>query len=96
MLNYEDMNIDAVDEGILELTDEDLEGIAGGKTVLHVKRGTLEVHSGPGKNYAVIAKVDKHDDLVCVGNAQRDKNGKYWIEVRVFGLVGWVRGDKTK
>ena len=96
MLMNEDMLNENIDEGILELTDADLENIAGGKTVIHVKRGTLEVHSGPGKKYPVIAKVDKHDDLVCMGTAQKDKDGKYWIEIRVFGMIGWVRGDKTK
>ena len=98
MMNYEDIENEILDseEGLLELTEEELSSISGGTTVIHVKRGTLNVHSGPGKNYSVLATVDKHDDLVCVGEAQKDKNGKYWIKIRVFGIVGWVRGDKTK
>lgn len=88
------MNNEAMET--LELTDVELELVTGGKTILHVKRGTLSVHSGPGKSYSVIETVDKDDDLVCVGEAKKDKDGKTWIKVRVFGSTGWVRGDKVK
>ena len=81
---------------MVELTDAELEVITGGRTVLHVKRGTLNVYSGPGKNNGVIATVDPDDDLVCVGEAKKDKKGKTWIKVRVYGSTGWVRGDKVK
>jgi|GEM_PF-5840301 hypothetical protein len=83
-------------EESMELTDADLEAITGGKTVLHVKRGTLSVYAGPGKNYGVVATVDPDDDLVCVGKAEKGKDGKTYIKIRVFGSTGWVRGDKVK
>ena len=80
----------------VELEDIDLELVTGGKTVIHAKRGTLKVYSGPGENHSVIATVDPDDDLVCAGVAKKGSDGKTWIKVRVYGSTGWVRGDKTK
>ena len=94
MLN-ENMNVE--NEELMEaLEDIDLEVVTGGRTVLHVKRGTLHVHARPSSGSAVLCTVDKYDDLVCMGEAQKDGNGKTWIKVKVNGCVGWVRGDKTK
>ena len=80
---------------MVELTEAELDVITGGRTTLHVKRGELKVYSGPGTG-SVIATVDASDDLVCVGEAKKDKKGKTWIKVRVYGSTGWVRGDKVK
>ena len=94
MLN-ENMNVE--NEELMEaLEDIDLEVVTGGRTVLHVKRGTLKVHSKPSSGSTVLCTVDRYDDLVCVGEAKRDSNNKTWIKVRVNGYVGWIRGDKAK
>jgi uncharacterized protein YraI len=91
MMNENNENMNAI-----ELEDIDLELVTGGRTVIHAKRGTLKVYSGPGENHSVIATVDPHDDLVCAGVAKKGSDGKTWIKVRVYGSTGWVRGDKTK
>jgi len=90
-------DIEILETGILELTDEEMEQISGGRdTTVRVKRGELKVYSGPGKDYSVIMTVDEDDTLTCVGEAKKDRKGKTWIKVRVYGETGWVRGDKVK
>lgn len=86
-----------LETGFLELTDEEMAQIAGGHgTTVRVKHGELKVYDGPGTNYAVIMTVDRDDTLTCVGVAERDRKGRTWIKVRVYGETGWVRGDKVK
>ena len=81
---------------MMALEDDALEGVNGGRTVLHVKRGTLELHSKASGSSSTIMILDRGDNLVCVGEAKRDSHDKTWIKVRVNGTTGWVRGDKVK
>lgn len=80
----------------LELTDEQMANIVGGKTVMHVKHGSTHLYAGPGTDYSRVATVYPDDDLVCVGEAKKDKHSKMWFKVRANGVVGWVDGKKVK
>ena len=83
-------------ESVLELTEEEMELVAGGRSAtLRVKRGSLNVYSEPSKSSRVLMSVDRDDTLYCTGEATKN-GGKTWIRVRVNGCTGWVRGDKVK
>lgn len=81
---------------MIELTNEDLDEVFGGKKSLYVKGNNVNVRSGPGKEYHSIALMGKGDELVYKGEKKKDKDGKTWVKVDCIGMIGWVRSDLVK
>lgn len=81
---------------MMELTEEDLDLVSGGKKSLYVKGKNVNVRSGPGKEYHSIALMQNGDELVYKGEKKKDKEGKTWIKVDCIGMIGWVRSDLVK
>ena len=86
-----------LDLEVLELTDEELDMVNGGKKgSLYVKGKRVNVRSGPGTDYRSIALMQKGDELGYLGEKKKDSHGKTWIKVDCVSMVGWVRADLVK
>ena len=92
MLNEElDLELDGI-----ELTDDELEEVSGGKKSIYVKVREANIRSGPGKEYAIIWGMGKGDELVYLGEKKKDKHGKTWLKVKAVTVTGWIRADLVK
>ena len=80
----------------IELEDAELEAVAGGKDILKVRKGEVNVRSGPGKEYPVIAIMSRGDELLNLYEKKKDSEGKTWVKVRAVDQNGWVRSDMIK
>ena len=81
---------------ILELSPEALEEIAGGKDqkVTATKAG-IDIHSGPGKNFNVIATTTSGAMANYTGE-MRYIEGEAWVHVRWNGKSGWILAKYVK
>lgn len=78
----------------MELTEEMLEEVAGGKKI--VATGNVKVRSGPGKDFAVIGYLEKGDVLTYDGASERDARGVKWYRVKFGYDFGWVSSRYSK
>ena len=85
-----------MNEEMIELDDAELEVVSGGKDILKVRKGEVNVRSGPGKSYGVVATMIRGDELLNLYEKKKDKHGKTWIKVRAVNVNGWVRSDLVK
>ncbi len=92
-----DENIHDIEElDLVELSDDELEEVAGGKKSIYVKAKVANIRSGPGKEYAEIWAMGRDDELVYLGEKKKDKHGKLWIKVKAVHKTGWIRADLVK
>lgn len=84
-----------LENDILELDEEALELISGGKDY-KVKASEVNVRSGPGKEYGVNGKLKKGEVVTYLKDKKKDKDGNTWLYVSNGYLNGWVRSDKLK
>ena len=61
-----------------------------------VTGNAVNLRSGPGRDYSVMRKVGRGDELIFLGEKQKDRYNRTWMRVSVYGLIGWVRADKVK
>ncbi len=73
---------------MMELTDEDLEAVAGGKKI--VATGSVKVRKGPGLQYGLLGYLQKGDFLTYDGHSEKDDRGVRWYRVKYQGGFGWV------
>lgn len=85
-----------IHENIVELEDAELEQVSGGKDILKVRRGEVNIRSGPGKEYPIIAIMIRGDELLNLYEKKKDTHGKTWMKVRAVDQNGWVRADLIK
>ncbi len=85
-----------INENIVELEDAELEEVAGGKDILKVRKGEVNIRSGPGKEYGVVAIMLRGDELLNLYEKKKDKHGKTWMKVRAVDQNGWIRSDLVK
>jgi len=81
---------------LVELTDEELDAVYGGKKSLYVKGNNVNVRSGPGKEFRSIALMGKGDELLYKSEKKKDKEGKTWLKVDCIYMIGWVRSDLVR
>lgn len=93
MMIYEEMELEL--DGV-ELTDDELEEVSGGKKSLYVKAREANIRSGPGKEYSIVWGMGKGDELVFLGEKQKDRHGKTWIKVKAVCASGWIRADLVR
>ena len=82
---------------IFELSVDELEGVTGGKgTTVVAKKDGVNIRSGPGTHYAVVAKTTK-GSKATYANETVFVDGKAWIRV-TWGLnkSGWICSDYVK
>ena len=85
------------EENLVELTDEELEEVAGGKQKsVYVKVKEANIRSGPGTEYSIVWGMGKGDELVYLGEKKKDKKGKTWIKVIAVATTGWIRADLVR
>lgn len=65
--------------------------VANGYVCTH-SGGTLNMRSGAGQNFKVVAKL-KHGTDVSVIDSRAARDGMEWYKVRAGKSVGWVRYD---
>ena len=95
MMNEElDLELDGMES--IELTDDELEEIAGGKKRCYVKVREANIRSGPGKEYGIVWGMGKGDELIYLGEKKKDKHGRTWIKVKAVHTTGWIRADLVK
>ena len=93
MMIYEEMELEL--DGV-ELTDDELEEVSSGKKSLYVKAREANIRSGPGKEYSIVWGMGKGDELVFLGEKQKDRHGKTWIKVKAVCASGWIRADLVR
>jgi uncharacterized protein YraI len=74
---------------IVELDEEELEEVAGGRHVQSTGNG-VHIRKGPGTTYSVIGKVNKGDRLTYDGAKDYDRKGVMWYAVKWNGVRGWI------
>ena len=88
---------DIYEEDLVELTEEELEEVAGGKKKsVYVKVCEANIRSGPGTEYSIVWGMGKGDELVYLGEKKKDKKGKTWIKVIAVATTGWIRADLVR
>lgn len=90
------MNIDEIRDDAMELEDAELEEVVGGKDILKVRKGEVNIRSGPGTEYGVIITMGRGDQLLNLYETKKDRKGKTWMKVRAVNQNGWVRKDLVK
>ncbi len=73
---------------MMELTDDMLEEVVGGKKV--VATASVKVRKGPSLDFGVLGYLNKGDKLTYDGDSQRDERGVRWYRVKYQGGFGWV------
>ena len=80
----------------VELTDEELDEVYGGRKSIYVKVTEANIRSGPGKEYPVIWGMGKGDELLYLGEKKKDKTGRTWLKVVAVTTTGWIRSDLVR
>ena len=80
-----------------ELSEDQLEQVTGGKKRPFVRATgkNVNVRSGPGTNYPVVARLGYLDQVPASGEVRKDKHGTWWAKVAVAVsqdkyVTGWV------
>lgn len=81
---------------VLELNDEELELIAGGKHKYIMATSEANVRSGPGKEYASLGHAKEGKTAIYTGKTKSDKTGMAWYEVKIGGRTGWISAKYSK
>ena len=88
------MEMEYNEQDMMELTDEMLEEVAGGKKI--VATGTVKIRRGPGLDFGVIGYLSKGDSLTYDGASEKDSRGVKWYRVKYNGGYGWVSSRYSK
>ncbi len=84
------------EQNIFELNEEQLGEVTGGKEQkVMATQGGVNVRSGPGTSFGVVAKTQKGSIATYTGEA-RVVEGKLWICVKWSGKMGWICEDYVK
>ena len=85
-------------ENSVELNEQELEEIAGGKKANQKVKatGNLNVRKGPSKDYAILGTVSAGTELEFLGELKKDKRGVVWYKVRYAGKAAWVSSKYSK
>ena len=90
------MNMDIENE-IIELNDEEMESVAGGKSYkIGGDSGKSNVRTGPGRDYKSIGVLHKDEDAKYLGKTSTDERGVVWYKIRYNGRDAWVSSMYTQ
>ena len=79
---------------MMELTEEMLESITGGKKI--IATASVKVRRGPGLDFGVLGYLEKGDALTYDGASEKDNRGVRWYRVKYKGSFGWVSSRYSK
>ena len=90
MMNIENMNT------IVELNDEALEAVNGGKKYkIGGDSGKSHVRTGPGLDYKAIGILHKGEEVRYLGKSSTDDRGVVWYKIDWNGRNAWVSSRYT-
>ena len=93
MMNYEDIE----NVNVVELDDEDLEAVSGGKSrYIRGDDGKSHVRTGPGLDYKAIGVLHPGEEAKYLGKTATDSNGRVWYKIRWNGRDAWVSSRYTR
>lgn len=75
---------------IVELTNDELEGITGGVSKFVTATEEANIRTGPGKQYPVIGRTVPGHYARYKGRVQIDREGLTWALVEWNDKAGWV------
>lgn len=75
---------------VLNLSDDELAQVTGGKKITVIAKTEANVRSGPGKEYSVISKTIPGFEAKFDGQTFKDKQGRVWCHVSWNGRSGWI------
>ena len=81
-------------ENIIELDDQELDEVAGGKkkkvyTIVKLT-GSANIRKGPGLNFGIITALPSGSMLSYLKESKKDKRGVAWYKVNYNGNEAWV------
>ena len=82
----------------IELNDEALEEVSGGKSANQKIKatGNVNVRKGPGLDYVSMGTISKGMTLTFLGSVKKDGRGVAWYKVKFNGAIGWVSSKYAK
>ena len=82
----------------IELNDEALEDVSGGKGSAKLVKTTGNVHvrKGPGLNYAEMGTLAKGELVSYLNTTKKDSRGVAWYKINFNGNEGWVSSKYAK
>ena len=86
-------------ENAVELDLDQMEDVAGGKTVVKgtlKTTGNVNIRKGPGLDYKEITAVPSGTKLDWTGATATDERGVKWYKVVRNGKTGWVSSKYAK
>ena len=79
---------------IVELNDDELEGVSGGTKIQAT--GNVNVRTGPGLDYRSIGTLSKGDKVTYEGSSKKDNRGVRWYCIKFHGGSGWISSKYSK
>ena len=87
-------------ENIVELDDEALDEVSGGKKKSSPKflklTGNVNIRKAPSLDGAIITSLSEGTVISYLGSSKKDKRGVAWYKVNCNGSVGWVSSKYAK
>ena len=93
MMNENMMNEEIMD--FVELTDEDMAEISGGKTKIGAVTGNTYVRTGPGLKYKSLGTLHKDESARYLHETSVDDRGVTWYKIKWNGREAWVSSRYT-
>ena len=78
------------DRRIVELTDEELNGVTGGRAKFVIVTEEANIRTGPGKQYPILGHTVAGHGARYKGRIEIDKDGRTWALVEWNDKAGWV------
>ena len=87
-----------MDKNMMELNDDALEQVSGGKGGHKFIKmtGSIHVRKGPGLGYASLGTLSKGDTYSYLGGSKKDDRGVVWYKINYNGSVAWVSSKYSK
>ena len=91
------MTVDNIGNNIIELNDEQLEAVSGGKGyMIGGESGKSNVRTGPGLDFKSIGTLHKGEEARYLGKSTTDERGVVWYKIDWKGRGAWVSSMYTK
>ena len=84
-----------LNNNLVELSEEELGSIVGGKTTLVATTDGANIRKGPGTSYPVIDTTVRGKTATYLGESA-SRNGRTWLKVSFKDKVGWICSKYVK
>ena len=90
-------NIENLENKAVELSDDDLEGVAGGShSYITGDNGKSHVRTGPGLDYPSLGTLHREESLRYLHDTEYDDRGVLWYKVKWHNREAWVSSRYTR